>query len=38
MEQTIGKPIVSSTASISGSFQPLGIKVERGFGQLLASL
>jgi len=39
LEQTIGKPIVSSnSANIWGSFQPLGIKVGRGFGQLLASL
>jgi len=39
LEQTIGKPVVSSnSANIWGSFRPLGIKVGTGFGQLLASL
>lgn len=39
LEQAIGKPVVSSNGvNIWGSFQPLGIKVGRGFGQLLASL
>lgn len=39
LEQAIGKPVVSSNAvNIWGSFQPLGLRVGRGFGQLLASL
>lgn len=39
LEQTIGKPIVSSNSvNIWGSFKPLGLKVGPGFGQLLASL
>ena len=39
LEQQIGQPVVSSnSANIWGSFQPLGIKVGAGFGQLLGSL
>ena len=39
MEQSIGKPVVSSnSANIWGSFKPLGIKVGSGYGKLLGSL
>ncbi len=39
MEQKIGKPVVSTnSASIWGSFHPLGIKVGPGFGALLSSI
>jgi maleate isomerase len=39
IEQELGKPVVSSnSANIWGSFKPLGIKVGKGYGKLLANL
>ena len=39
LEQEIGKPVVSSnSANIWGSFKPLNIKVEPGYGKLLGSV